>query len=345
MTLSVHILPETPPKPPFWACAELRLINPLIHPSVTDRLNVSYSLDGILPAGRLDAVLVQRRGWPDLTLAGTQRLIRTVRARGAKLIYDIDDDLLCTHPIPTIDAELEPGRPIIQLLALEADLIICSTDPLAARMAAWPAPKLVWRNAIDERMFNKPAFAKVRHGRGQTVGYAGTPSHLRDLLSVTEALRGTLTERADLVSLDFIGTADVAHLKKLFGPLLTNPPRSATDYRSYLQAMQTKVRWDVAIAPLLECKFNTSKSDIKFLEYAAFGMPGVYSASHAYETVIDNELGILAGHVDFGQAVLDLLESPERRRLIAQNAYDYVMQERTLATRASDLVSIMETIL
>jgi len=345
MTLSVHILPETPSSPPVWVCAELRLINPLNHPSVKNRLNASYSLNGYLPEGRFDAVMVQRRGWPDLTLIRAQELVRTVRARGAKLIYDIDDDLLCAHPIPSVDAELASGRAVILFLAHEADLIISSTAPLAARMVTCPAPKRVWRNAIDERLLGKPAWTPLRPGKRQVVGYAGTQSHLRDLLSVTESLRGTLMERADRVGLDFMGTADVDHLKSLFGPLLTNAPRPITDYRSYLQTMQIKIRWDVAIAPLLDCAFNTSKSDIKFLEYASFGIPGVYSTSSAYEAVINGELGILAEHVDFGRAILDLLEAPERRRIIAQNAYDYVMQERTLANNSHELVSIIETAL
>lgn len=345
MTLHVHILPETPSAPPIWACAELRLINPLNHPSVKDRLNASYSLNGSLPQGRLDAVLIQRGGWPGLTLSKAQELLGAIRTRGAKLIYDIDDDLLCAHPIKAIDSVLEAVRPVIRFLAHEADLIICSTEPLADRMVACPAPKRVWRNAIDERLFGKPALAQVRQGNHQTVGYAGTPSHLRDLLSVTESLRSALTEQADRAKLDLIGTADAAHLKSLFGRLLTNAPRPATDYRSYLQTMQTKVRWDAAIAPLLDCEFNTSKSDIKFLEYAAFGIPGVFSASPAYESVIDGELGVLSQHIEFGRAILDLLEAPVRRRIIAQNAYEYVMHERTLATRSRELVSIIEAAL
>ena len=116
MMLSIHILPETLPAPPLWVCAELRLMNPLTHPSVQHRVKVTFSLDGKLPDGRLDVVLVQRAGWPGLTLARAQELVRTIRVRGAKLAYDIDDDLLCTHPIPSIDAELERGRSVIRLL-------------------------------------------------------------------------------------------------------------------------------------------------------------------------------------------------------------------------------------
>ena len=343
MTLHVHILPETAPTPPLYACAELRLIKPLTHPSVDNCLNTSYSLDGRLPSGRIDAVQLQRGGWPGLTLHGAQLLVREIRDRGAKLIYDIDDDLLCSHPIPTIEAGLLPCRPIVKFLACEADVIICSTDQLALRMASWPAPKLVWPNAVDERMFCKPDLTRMKQAARQVVGYAGTPSHMRDLLSVVESLRGASAQRSDRVVFDFFGTTDGNILKDLFGHLLSNEPRAATDYLSYLKAMQTGVRWDVAIAPLLECKFNTSKSDIKFLEYAMFGIPGVYSESDAYRVVNNGDLGVTAQFSEFGRVVCDLLDTPERRRIIAQNAYQYVMQERTLATCARRLAAIVET--
>ena len=343
MTPHIHILPETPPRLPLYACAEIRLIKPLTHPSVNNRLNVSTSLDGRLPGGRIDAVLLQRGGWPGLTVHDAQLLVREIRARGAKLIYDIDDDLLCPHPIPTIEAALEHCRPIVKFLACEADVIICSTDQLALRMASWPAPKRVWPNAVDERLFRKPDLNRMKQAGRQVVGYAGTASHMRDLLSVVESLRGALAQRPDRAGLDILGIADENIVKALFGHLLSNEPRAATDYLSYLKAMHTGMRWDVAIAPLLECEFNRSKSDIKFLEYAMFGIPGVYSESDAYSAVTNGDLGVTAPHADFGRAVCDLLDAPERRRIMAQNARAYVMQERTLAVSARELAGIIET--
>ena len=343
MTLHIHILPETPQRPPLWVCAQLRLIKPLTHPSVKNCINVSYSLDGRLRSGRIDAVLVQRHGWPSLTLHDAQLLVQEIRDRGAKLIYDIDDDLLCSHPIPAINADLERRCPIVQFLAYEADLIICATDQLVLRMASFHAPKLVWQNALDERMFHTPNLTRMEQFEHQVVGYAGTPSHMRDLLSVVESLRGSLVQRSGCVGLDFIGITDANTLKDLFGHILSNEPSSATDYLSYLKVMQTGTRWDVAIAPLLRCKFNESKSDIKFLEYAMLGIPGVYSESEAYSAVTNGDLGVSAQYAEFGRAVCELLDLPERRRAIAQNAYQYVMQERTLATCARKLVEIVKT--
>lgn len=345
MSLRIHILPETPATPPLWVCAQVRLIAPLTHPSVEGLVNVSYSLDGKLPDGRLDIVVMQRSGWPNLSLEDAQTVVRSVRACGAKLVYDVDDDLLSAHPICAIEADLALKRPVMRFLASEADLIICSTDRLAERMATWSAPKRVWRNALDERLLGTRSAKAKNHGRRHAVGYAGTPSHLRDLLSVTESLRGALRGHTDSVGLEFFGVADADHLKKLFGPLLLAAPRTASGYHSYLKAMLSAVDWDVAIAPLLASPFNVSKSDIKFLEYSAFGFPGVYSASHAYRSVVHEETGLLASVDDFGPSVLMLLDSRKLRARLAENAYDYVMQERTLATSARKLVSIIETVI
>jgi glycosyltransferase involved in cell wall biosynthesis len=106
--------------------------------------------------------------------------------------------------------------------------------------------------------------------------------------------------------------------------------------------MQEGQAWDVGMAPLLPCAFNRSKSDIKFLEYAVFGVPGVYSAAHAYETVQHGDTGLLSENAVFGERVRDLLESPTLRETIREKAFAYVMSERTLERRAGDLVSHIE---
>lgn len=339
--MRIHILPETPATLPLWVCAQVRLIDPLTHPSVEGLVNASYSIDGRLPGGRIDVVMMQRSGWPDLSLEAAQTVVRLIRTRGAKLVYDIDDDLFSAHPIRSIEAHLAKKRPVMRFLASEADLIICSTSSLADRMAAWPAVKRVWRNALNERLLTERSTKVKNSNRYKVVGYAGTPSHLRDLLSVTESLRGALAGHKDRFGLEFFGVANAGHLQSLFDQLMLSAPRTASGYGSYLKAMQSDVTWDVAIAPLAARPFNEAKSDIKFLEYSAFGFPGVYSASHAYNGVVHEDTGLLADADDFGQSVLHLLESPELRTRLAKNAYEYVMQERTLATCAHDLVSII----
>ena len=74
-----------------------------------------------------------------------------------------------------------------------------------------------------------------------------------------------------------------------------------------------------------------------------FDIPGVYSDSDAYNAVTSRYIGVTVQHAEFGRAVCDLLDTPERRRILARNAYQYVMQERTLAVCARKLAEIVET--
>lgn len=346
MSLHIHILPETPREGPLWACAEIRLISPLTHPSVANRVFTTHSVDATLPSGRLDAVSIQRTGVPGLKLPDAISLVRKIRDRGAKIIYDIDDDLLCPHPISAIETALARDRQVTRFLAREADLITCSTDQLAIGMASFPAPKKVWRNSIDERLLiRKHLHAANNEPVKALVGYAGTTTHFRDLLSVTESLRRALSDKSDAVGLDFFGAADQTDLKSLFGSLISSDPKPAIGYKSYFHTMQSNIQWNVAIAPLLPSDFNKSKSDIKFLEYSVFGFPGVYSDSHAYSLVRHNETGIIAGPENFGDAVVSLLDSPDLHNYLRRGAYDYVMTNRTLIRCASKLVDHIESVL
>jgi glycosyltransferase involved in cell wall biosynthesis len=343
MALRVHVLPESPQAPPLWVCAELRLIGPLLHPSVASRIKASYSTDSRLPSDRLDVVAMQRQGMPGLTLRDAHDLVRTIRSRKAKLVYDIDDDLLARHPVPSVDRNLAPHRAVVRFLLSEADLILCSTTELSLSLSEYSAPKKVWRNAVDERLIERRKVAAAANSSGlKVIGYAGSPTHLRDLLAVTESLRRALTSLGSSAKLEFMGLADSKHLVELWGTMISTRPRPLVAYRDYVRTMQTEQSWDVGIAPLLPCAFNRSKSDIKFLEYAVFGVPGVYSATHAYETVQHGDTGLLSENAVFGETVRDLLDSPTLRETIREKAFAYVMSERTLERRAGDLVSHIE---
>ncbi len=344
--LHVHVLPESPATKPYSVCAEVRLINPFSHPSIRNRVRMTLGFDSTLPGGRTDVVVLQRNGYPGLDVTGAADLVRAIRAAGAKIVYDIDDDLLLPHPVLKVESNLRKLRPVGRFLAREADLIICSTPTLQDRFSAFEAPRAVWPNAIDDRMLleNGPPRAPTAAGP-VVVGYAGTPTHLPDLLSVTEGLRHMLAARPDTVSLDFLGVAPKDRLAALFGDRLAAAPRDAMGYRDFFRLMQKRSGWDIAIAPLDDNAFNRAKSDIKFLEYAVFGVPGVYSRCNAYQTVRHRDTGLVADRESFADALAELLDSPALRRSIADSARDHVRSERTLDKRAGDLLDLVESVL
>ena len=79
---------------------------------------------------------------------------------------------------------------------------------------------------------------------------------------------------------------------------------------------------DVGIAPLLASPFNFCKSNVKFQEYAALGIAGVYSDLPPYrEGVRPGENGLLAASPDQWRLALEqLVASSELRSRLTLNA-------------------------
>jgi glycosyltransferase involved in cell wall biosynthesis len=120
------------------------------------------------------------------------------------------------------------------------------------------------------------------------------------------------------------------------------PRPGETVYPLFLQWFTTTPRWDVAIAPLRDTAFGRCKSDVKLLDYAALGVPGVYSRVPAYAgSVRHGETGWLVENESDAwlEALATLLSDEELRRRTAAAAGRYLWRERTLARRAADWVA------
>ena len=78
---------------------------------------------------------------------------------------------------------------------------------------------------------------------------------------------------------------------------------------------------DVGIAPLQDSAFNRAKSAIKYIEWSALGVPGVYSMSEVYENhVIHGRTGYLAKPGEFYKYMKRLVTDETGRRLMGARA-------------------------
>jgi glycosyltransferase involved in cell wall biosynthesis len=109
----------------------------------------------------------------------------------------------------------------------------------------------------------------------------------------------------------------------------------------------SRIRWDVALAPLRDNAFTRCKSDIKLLDYSAIGAAGIYSRVPAYATSVRHGVTgwLTDNHPDaWFEALRTLLGDPALRRRIGASARASLYAERTLArslgawTRALDQV-------
>jgi glycosyltransferase involved in cell wall biosynthesis len=112
------------------------------------------------------------------------------------------------------------------------------------------------------------------------------------------------------------------------------------DLASYPRAVAS-LRIDVAIAPLADVPFNRHRSNLKFLEFGALGIPIVASKVEPYAEIEDGVTGFLAKDATDLHRKLDLLVVDEALRAeVGRRAQAWVRERYDIhetATRLFDL--------
>lgn len=156
---------------------------------------------------------------------------------------------------------------------------------------------------------------------------------------VAAIARGAAARFGDRVRFEFVGWMPDA----LEGaPYATLTPHIA-DYDRYLAHVRSR-DWDLGLAPLAGAGFEAFKTDLKYREYAALGVAGIYGRGSPYaESVVDGRTGVLAD-ADAGawlEAIAALAASPARRQAIAQAAHDDVRRHRDLRVTGMRLAELV----
>jgi processive 1,2-diacylglycerol beta-glucosyltransferase len=324
--------------------AYIRLLQPLAHPSIQGRFYVTPS--PVYYGQEAEIVVVDRLWRPDCTPEMAAALVRDVQRRGAKLAYQMDDDL---PALPGDDATVKAKREIAAIFFRGAAGVIVSTPALRTRYAADNPSIRVVGNALDEQLLVQRAVTPADSKR-LILGYMGTRTHDDDLRLLLPALAEAARSAPPPLELQIIGGAaspdTLAQLNQLPFPVVQLQPPSP-EYPQFLPWFTGNVGWDVALAPLCDTPFNRAKSDIKFLDYAALGAAGVYSNLPVYaDSVRHGETGLLAENTteSWVAALRSLIEQPDLRQKLATNARRYLFSERILARRATDWADALEAI-
>ena len=105
---------------------------------------------------------------------------------------------------------------------------------------------------------------------------------------------------------------------------------------------------DIALAPLEPDNiFCRAKSEIKFLEAGALGVPVIASEIGPFKDAITRgEDGLLASSTqDWSDALSSLIEQPPRRHDLGERARRTVLQRYTSRTRAAELELLLPQLL
>lgn len=282
------------------------------------------------------------------------RYFSECRRLNIRIAYDIDDPVFDSPTVAAnanidhLDKQLVQSlvndAPMLQLPLFSCDFSIVSTDGMRRLLqeTGYAKPVILRRNGLDDETlaisnrintnFSGRANATV------TIIYA-TPSlaHQGDFLLIEKVLVQLLKKYGGEVRLLAVGDLSLSpDLEQVSQWIDTE---KATDYPRFLQLLATA---DINIVPLVANAFNMTKSNIKFLDAAAVGVPSVCSDVGDYQNLIDGEHCFLATTVaEWLEKLSRLIDNKELRLLMGQKAGAVAREQFSLTAVSSELAACL----
>ena len=338
--IKVHVLYEYGSDMRPHASSFIRLLRPLTHPLLRDQVLVSYGTN--YHEEDVEVVVIDRLWRPDVKTESAEELLDTIRRNDVKMVYSIDDNLL-DLPTEREDWPKEHHLQVIRLFLREADKVLVTTEALRDRLSSFNSNITVIHNALDERLLlggRLPPVQPLTGKIGTVIGYMGTRTHDEDLKIVLPALRKLWERYPEQVRFEVLGVLADKKMASMFAGMpvsFIGPPQPEAEYPLFMLWFTSRVRWDIAISPLRDSPVTRCKSHIKYLDYAAIGAAGIYSASPAFTGSVKHmETGWLATHEHEAwlEALERLLKDEQLRERLAYNASYDLYGNHILARRA-----------
>jgi len=317
-----------------YSLAVLRVLGPARKLGVNVIRGVHNSQINVDAVRAGDVILVQR-DFP-LNLDAYEQVLALARSLGKPVIFDLDDllfELPENHPDRLRFHFTDALLPMLQAV-MEADLVTVATIPLREYLLPFNRNIAVIPNYLNDDLwqFNSPLMPVTGEGK-IIIGYMGGHSHRPDLLLVLPALLNLEKKFPGKILYQFWGIEPPTELAP-YSKVDWCPPGSLL-YADFVAYFLTQTA-DIVIAPLGDNLFNSCKSSIKYLEYGAFGSPGVYSRVQPYSDIItDGEDGFLAATLaEWERYLSNLIESRDLRIRVALNAQRKIKENWLLSQNA-----------
>jgi glycosyltransferase involved in cell wall biosynthesis len=308
----------------------VRTLRRWMHPELRrDSVAQVTSVDRFLEepdAFKPDLAVVQRTAIdPD----SVPDFIDVCKRRSIPIVFDLDDDLI-NLPSDSVSYEVyKPFRESLLELAENCALMTVSTSPLRARMESLSANIAIVPNHIDEQLWMRPLLPVEPSPRPLRLLYFGTDTHGQDI----ELLKHAVTSLEGAVALYVIGGEPPGEGHDWYERI--EIPSGYSSYPRFARWLaEMRGDFDSAVIPLVDNEFNRCKSDLKFLEMAALGLPVLASDVVPYSQTIEHRtMGLLVPNTSEGwrSAFDEVAGDPQLRERVRIAAYGYVAEERTLA--------------
>lgn len=280
--------------------------------------------------------------------ARLDHLISVARSRRVRILFDCDDLVfdpsLAAMITATLDQDMRhesaEGDELWNvwfgyLSRIRAAMELCdgfiSTNRLLVDEAyaltglpGWVVPNFLTHEQVDysTRLVEARVAAEGRRDGRLHIGYfSGTPTHNKDFAIVHGALRDIMEAYPDVVvrlvgHLELKGTALSGFAARI----------DRVPFTDFLNLQRLIAETEVNIAPLQDNRFTNCKSELKFFDAGAVGIPTLASPTFtARQSIVDGVTGRLVKNQEWYQALESIVTDYDGMgRAIGQAAFDAV---------------------
>ncbi|MDD2660030.1 MAG: glycosyltransferase [Methylococcales bacterium] len=323
------------------ACAAIRILTPMlannwkvIWATMKENSEISFNVD---VASQADVIIIHRQFPCELT----EKMLQFILALEAPMVYDLDDMFFDIHPFHPSYHSLKKHFPYIKWILKEADIITVSTLQLKKSLSKYTSrPIHINPNIIDFNLF----FSTPRLRTNQfNFLVSGTATHQRDWAIIEEPIVEILKIYGEKINFVFFG--DIP--KRLSNHSSVNIIPFQPNYKQYARELK-ELDIHAALVPLEDTKFNQGKSNIKWLEYSAAGIPGAYSDITPYNSCIrheENGLLVKNNPDSWFDAMNQLIVDSEKTDYLIKNAQSEVRERYSIESSLAEYTSVVDSLL
>lgn len=279
--------------------------------------------------------------------------IRDLRAKGKKVIYDIDDyfhGLEMHNPVTPEFINNPTWLRNIERIIYYSNALTVSTPELYKQYGKFNKNSYIIPNAIDMNMMPQPILENT--DGTIRIGWGGSITHDADIQEVVEAIE-YIVNKYDNTVMVFIG----ADYRKYFPNLPPNRMEwhpGTSDHEDgvgdYYKVIN-ECRLDIGLAPVTNSHFNRCKSDLKAVEWAFFGLGIVASDVEPYAMFMKDkpeygEKGLIAKNKKQWISHLEnLITDKDLRYKLGYNAQQYAWKSRNTMITGKQINDICENLM
>ncbi len=282
-----------------------------------------------------------------------EEFIKKAKFFNKKVFFDIDDlviDKKYTNKIKFVqEMSIEDKRLYddgVERMGRTMDMcdyIITTTSALARELQKKKKEVFINKNVASEEMvkLSIEAVQKAKKHEDKTViGYlSGSITHNPDFELISSSLLKIMEEFPN-VELCVMGLLDLPDDFMKYKNRIIK--KSFSDWKELPKVI---AGLDINLAPIEKTIFNEAKSENKWTEAALCKVVTIASDFGAFKEVIeDGKTGVLCkNEKDWYEGLKILIEHPERRRIIAENAYQKAIKKYVTTYSGGGLANYIES--